>query len=515
MLKYLRVGISIVIFTLITFYFLDFAALMPDSFHWLAHIQLVPAILGSSFVILAVLVLLTLLFGRVYCSSICPMGIYQDIVSWASKRRLFSKKKKRYKYSKAKNVLRWSVLGITIIAFFAGFPVVLGLLDPYSAWGRIITNVFRPVYMRGNNVLESVFTSFDNYTFYKVEVVMLSLFSFIIALLTFFVIGFFAWKYGRTYCNTICPVGTVLGFLSRFSLFKIRIDDSLCNSCGSCAAKCKASCIDSKNHTVDYSRCVDCFNCLSSCSRNALAFSPSLKKQQANQNNTANEKTDKGKRQFLLAGLTTAVTVPAVYAQEKAAELTGNDKYIRKNAICPPGAVSADHLSKHCTSCHLCISRCPSRVIKPAFMEYGLGGMMQPMMNYDKGFCNYNCTVCTDVCPNGALKPLAMEEKHMTQIGRVTFHEEICIVHTEETNCGACAEHCPTQAVTMIPYEGHEGLTIPFINADICVGCGGCEFICPVRPYRAIYVEGNKEHQQRKAFKEEKKEDIVVDDFGF
>ena len=229
----------------------------------------------------------------------------------------------------------------------------------------------------------------------------------------------------------------------------------------------------------------------------------------------ANSKTDKNKRQVLFAGLTTAIAVPAAYAQNKAAELTGNDKYIRKNAICPPGAISAEHLLEHCTACHLCISRCPSKVIKPAFMEYGLGGMMQPMMTYDKGFCNYNCTVCSDVCPSHALKSLTMEEKHMTQIGRVTFHEDICVVHTEGTNCGACAEHCPTQAVTMIPYEGHEGLTIPFITPDICVGCGGCEYICPVRPYRAIYVEGNKEHKQRKAFKEEKKEDVVIDGFGF
>ncbi|MDR0825199.1 MAG: 4Fe-4S dicluster domain-containing protein, partial [Prevotella sp.] len=107
------------------------------------------------------------------------------------------------------------------------------------------------------------------------------------------------------------------------------------------------------------------------------------------------------------------------------------------------------------------------------------------------------------------------EEKQMTQIGRVTFNEDICIVHTEETNCGACAEHCPTQAVSMIPYDKAEGLTIPSINPDICIGCGGCEYICPVRPHRAIHVEGNVIHQQRKAFKEEEKQDIVIDGFGF
>ncbi|GAB6124088.1 4Fe-4S dicluster domain-containing protein [Dysgonomonas termitidis] len=511
MLKKLRVGVSIILFTLITFYFLDFAALMPDQFHALAHIQFIPAILGSSFIILTVLIILTLLFGRVYCSSICPMGVYQDIVAWLSKKT--ARKKKRYKYSKAKNILRWSVIVVVLIAFFAGYPVLLGLVDPYSAYGRIISNVFKPVYMAGNNVLESVFTSFGNYTFYKMEVAILSIFSFIIAILTFLGIGFFAWKYGRTFCNTICPVGTVLGFISKFSLFKVQIDDSLCNSCGSCAMKCKASCIDSKNHTVDHSRCVDCFNCLDSCSRNALKYTPYMKRAA----DTKIEKTaDSGKRQFLATAITTAVSVPAVLAQEKIVEIITDGKVpTRQNPICPPGAKSAEHLLHRCTSCHLCISRCPSRVIKPAFMEYGIGGIMQPVMTYEKGFCNYNCTVCADVCPNQALLPLTMEEKHMTQIGRVHFVEDICVVHVEETNCGACAEHCPTQAVTMVPYEGHEGLTIPHITPDICVGCGGCEFICPVRPNRAIFVEGNIIHQKRKEFEVEKKEEVKVDDFGF
>ncbi len=511
MLKNLRVIISIILFALLTFYFLDIAALLPNRFHALADIQLVPAILAGSIIILAVLVIFTLLFGRVYCSSVCPMGIYQDVVSWLSKRKIFSKKKKRYKYSEAKNILRWSVLGVTIATFFLNFPLLLGLIDPYSAYGRMITNVFKPVYMAGNNVLESIFTSFGNYTFYKVEIVLLSLFAFIVGIVTFFAIGFLAWKYGRTYCNTICPVGTVLGFLSRYSLFKVRINENQCNKCGACAGECKASCIDSKNHSVDYSRCIACFNCLGSCSQSALKFSPSIKSKKQVRMGTA----DMSKRQFLMTTLTTAVTVPAAYAHEKAAQLSGTNVPTRQIAISPPGSQSAKHLLDHCTSCHLCVSRCPSNVIKPAFMEYGIGGIMQPMMNYEKGFCNYNCTVCTDVCPNGALLPLTQDEKHMLQIGRVNFTRDICVVHTEKTNCGACAEHCPTQAVTMVPYEGYEGLTIPHTNPQICVGCGGCEYICPVRPHRAIFVEGNKEHLKREAFKEEEKVDVVVDGFGF
>lgn len=121
-------------------------------------------------------------------------------------------------------MLRWGVLGVTAIAFLFGFTVILGLLDPYSAFGRMTVNVFKPVYMLGNNLLESIFSSFNNYTFYQVDASLLSISSFIIGLLTFLVIGFLAWKYGRTWCNTICPVGTLLGFLSRYSLFKVRID---------------------------------------------------------------------------------------------------------------------------------------------------------------------------------------------------------------------------------------------------------------------------------------------------
>lgn len=511
MLKKLRVSISVILFALITFYFLDFAALMPDQFHQLAHIQFVPAVLGGSFIILTVLIVLTLLFGRIYCSSVCPMGIYQDIVAWIAKKT--AKKRKRYKFSQAKNILRWSVLGVVIITFFLKIPALLALVDPYSAFGRIITNVFRPVYMAGNNVLEAIFTSFGNYTFYKADVMIMSVFSFVIAIVTLLGIGYFAWKYGRTYCNTICPVGTILGFLSKFSLFKVRIDTDKCNMCGVCATKCKAACIDSKNHVIDSSRCINCFNCLGSCHEGALSYAPYARKKAPSESKVA---ADNSKRQFLTTALTTAVTVPAVMAQDKVNNILSGDKVpTRQTPICPPGAQSADHLLSHCTSCHLCISRCPSRVIKPAFMEYGLGGIMQPVMTYDKGFCNYNCTVCADVCPNGALLPLSMDQKHMTQIGRVNFVHDICVVVTDNNNCGACAEHCPTQAVTMVPYEAGGGLTIPHINPDICVGCGGCEFICPVRPHRAIFVEGNAVHQTREAFEVEEKKEVEIDDFGF
>ena len=424
MLRKIRIGISVALFTLITFYFLDFAGILPNSFHRLAHIQFIPVLLSFSIGVLIFLIVLTLLFGRIYCSTICPMGIFQDVVARGSK--FVGKKKKRYSYSPAKNILRWIVVGITAISFFCGFTAILGLLDPYSAYGRIVVNVFKPVYMLGNNLLESVFSQFKNYTFYQVDASVLSVASLVIALLTFIIILFLAWKHGRTWCNTICPVGTVLGFLSRFSLFKVRIDQNKCNGCGLCATKCKAACIDSKNHAVDYSRCVDCFDCLEVCNKHALVYAPSSE-------SIKKESADSSKRRFLMAGAITAATAPKVLAQvkETAATLLGGQKaYQKKNPITPPGSVSREYFQNHCTSCHLCVSKCPSHVLKPAFTEYGLGGIMQPTVNFEKGFCNFDCTVCGDVCPNGAIKPLTVEEKHLTQMGYVVFIEENCIVYT-------------------------------------------------------------------------------------
>lgn len=542
MLKRIRIVLSLVLFTLITFYFLDFREFMPDRFRFLAEIQLIPALLALNIIILISLAILTLVLGRVYCSSICPLGVYQDIVAWLSKKIY---RKKKYRYSKAKNLLRWGVLASTVVAFLFGFTFLLGLLDPYGSYGRIVTHLFRPAYLAGNNLLEIIFTSFNNFTFYKVSIYTLSIFSLVTALVTLFVIGYLAWHNGRTWCNTVCPVGTTLGFLSKFALFRIQFEDEKCNMCGLCTMKCKASCIDSKNKQVDYSRCVTCFNCTDSCKRNALKYtfrglSIRSEKKKGMEGAPAysyhrdkdekEREIDESKRRFLSASLVTGLAAGNLAAQMIpdslfqgetggrlspdgiANELLPKRKFKRKSPIAPPGTPTFDHLKEKCISCHLCVSKCPSHVIKPAFLEYGLGGIMQPKLYFDHGFCNYDCIICGEVCPTGAILPLTKEEKNHTQMGQVQLIIENCIVYYDETSCGACSEHCPTQAVRMIPYKGH--LTIPEIEPEICVGCGGCEYVCPAIPYKAIYVEGLPS-QNIIEIEHEEVEEIIIDDFGF
>lgn len=512
MLRKTRTALAALSFGLISLYFLDFAGILPKQLAVLARIQLVPALISASVVTVAAIIVLTLLFGRVYCSVVCPLGIFQDVANrglgWLYK--LFKgRRRKRFSFSPAKNVLRWTVLAATLACFAAGFTLLPGLVEPYSAFGRIMTNMFRPLYMAGNNLLEAVFSSFGNYTFYRVDASSSTNAASVIALVTFHLIGLIAWKYGRAWCNTVCPVGTFLGFLGKYSLFKIRIDGDKCTHCLACGTRCKASCIDSKNQAIDHSRCVDCFDCLESCKEGALSYSlPPAKPR-------GKDTGDASRRRFLAAWFLATVSAEKLMAkaQQAVSNNNSNTAYKRMHAITPPGSVGVEHFNTSCTSCHLCVSKCPSHVLKPALMEYGFAGVMQPTVYFEKGFCNYDCTVCGDVCPNGAIKPLTVEQKHRTQIGKVVFIEENCIVYLDETSCGACSEHCPTQAISMVPYKG--SLTIPHVDTDICVGCGGCEYICPARPFRAVHIEGNPVHQEAKPFEEGEKEEINIDDFGF
>lgn len=529
-LKVFRVIVSVILFSLVTFYFLDFAEITGTN-SLLERIQLVPALLSGSLVVVISLLILTLLFGRVYCSFICPLGIFQDFFNWMAHRY---NRKKKYGYRPERRWVRWGVLAIIVVAWLAGFTFLAGLLEPYSAYGRMAVNVFRPVYMAFNNMLAWIFTSLGNYTFYYVDISIRAIAALVVALLTLAVISHFAFHWGRTYCNTVCPVGTFLGYLSKFSLFKVRINKEKCDSCGLCGLKCKGYCIDTKNHKIDYSRCVVCYDCLDNCHQHALNFSLPKKVQSLQRLKPTSYETetqtvadlapvenlnllsleDESRRRFLLTSITTAVTLPVAMAKDRETFAFGDYQvYKRQVPLSPPGSVSHAHLLKYCTSCHLCVSKCPSNVLKPAFLEYGLGGILQPMMDFKRGFCNFDCTVCGDVCPNGAIKALTIEKKHRTQMGRVTFIEKNCIVPRDHTSCGACSEHCPTQAVAMIPYK--DGLTIPKVDPDICVGCGGCEYVCPALPYKAIYIEGNKVQQEAKPFVEEKKEELIIDDFGF
>ena len=491
MLRKIRLTLAILFFTLVTLLFLDFTGTVHAWFGWMAKIQFLPAVLALNIGVVVLLILLTLVFGRIYCSVICPLGVFQDVVAWLGKKR----KKNRYGYSKALNWLRYGVLGLFIVALAAGIGSLVALLAPYSSYGRMANNLFQPLWQWSNNGLAYLSERAGNYAFYSVDVWMKSLSTFIIAAFTFIIIAILAWRGGRTYCNTICPVGTVLGFLAKYAWLKPVIDTSKCVNCNLCARNCKSACIDVKEHKIDYSRCVACMDCIGKCHKGAISYThPSGK----DATPASNEKIDNARRSFLTA-TTMLATTSALKAQEKNVDgglAKIEDKLIpdRTTPLTPPGSLSARNLTQHCTACQLCISACPNGVLRPST---DLMKLMQPEMSYERGYCHPECTKCSEVCPAGAIHPLTVEDKSAVQIGHAVWVKKNCIPLRDGVDCGNCARHCPTGAIQMVPSDPDrsDSPKIPIINVERCIGCGACENLCPARPFSAIYVEGHEMHR--------------------
>ena len=489
MLKKIRITLAAVCFTLITLLFLDFTGTLHTWLGWLAKIQFLPAVLALNVVVIVTLLVLTLVFGRIYCSVICPLGVLQDILA------LLRRKKNRYGYSREVRWLRYPVLAVFIVALVAGVGSLFQLLAPYSAYGRIATMLFQPLWMLGNNVLGMIAERADSYAFYTVDVWMKSMPVLIIAAVTLGALLVLTWIGGRTYCNTICPVGTVLSFFARFSWLRIRFDEQKCKNCSMCSKNCKAACIDYKTHTVDYSRCVVCGDCIAKCKFGALKYG--VRSQETGVR--SKEGVDTSKRSFLLA---TVLASTAAMAQKKEKLMDGGladleDKVApeRQTKLTPPGSLSASNMAKRCTGCQLCVSECPNDVLRPST---DLMHLMQPVMSYERGYCRPECTRCSDVCPAGAIKPLDNIEKSSIQIGHAVWIKKNCVPITDGVECGNCARHCPSGAIEMVPSDpdDEESPMVPAVNEAACIGCGACEYVCPARPFSAIIVEGHEVHKR-------------------
>ncbi len=490
-LKRIRQIVAAISIAMVTLLFVDFTGTTHAWFGWMAKIQFLPAVLSLNLIVVAALVILTLVFGRLYCSVICPLGIMQDGFAWLGKKA----KKNRYSYSAAKNVIRYTLLAVMIAAIIAGIGAVVALLAPYSAYGRIAQSLLAPVWQWGNNLLASWAEAKESYAFYSVDIWLRGGITLAVASVTLIALAILAWRNGRTYCNTICPVGTVLGFLSRFSLLRPIIDTSKCNSCGLCARNCKAACINSREHTIDYSRCVACFDCLDKCNKGAISYA---RRQPSVVNKFVNKPVDASRRGFMTVAATIA-TSAALHAQEKTVDgglavIVDKKAPKRKTKIVPPGALSIKNLESHCTACQLCVASCPNGVLRPST---SIGSLMQPESSYERGYCRPECTSCSDVCPAGAIRPITVADKSSVQIGHAVWIKDNCVPLTDGVECGNCARHCPTGAIIMIASDADtpDSPRIPVVNNERCIGCGACENLCPARPFSAIYVEGHEVHR--------------------
>ncbi len=498
-MKKIRITLALLFFSGIS---LLLTGLVPGAFRWLGwmpKLQFLPAVMGLSILAIAIVLALTILFGRIYCSTICPLGVMQDGISHVSVLAKRARNNRRpFRFRKELKWLRYGIWLLFVLALVFGLQSAVAVLAPYSAYGRIVSSI---VHFRPGAVL-------------------------IAAVATLLLTGILAWFTGREYCNVICPVGTTLSFFSRFAIFRPVIDMQKCKNCKVCENNCKAGCIDIANHKIDYSRCVDCFDCIGNCRFDALHLknyyrkSASGKSEEASSFETAatlgtlrgrgpslamggverSETVEKeepssavsGRRAFI-AGAAMGLTAVALGAQNKKKDggyAAVEDKLAleRETPLTPPGSASIKDFYRRCTACQLCIAACPNGVLRPSS---SLEHLMQPEMGFEKGYCRPECTKCSEVCPSGAIIAITREEKTQYHVGSANIDRGLCVAE-QGTKCGNCARHCPTGAIQMV--QSPDGYMVPSVDAAVCIGCGACENLCPSRPVSAITVNGRHNH---------------------
>lgn len=510
MLRKIRTVLAIIFFLGITALFLDFSGVLHVWLGWMAKIQFFPAVMSTSFIIVAAILIFTLLFGRIYCSVVCPLGVMQDGFNYVARKV----KKDRFRFIKENRWVRYPVLLFFVVLMIVGLNGIAILIAPYSAYGRIATNLLQPVYLWINNIFAGMAERAESYTFYHVDVWMKSGFSLIVAIATLVVVGFLSLRRGRTWCSTICPVGTVLGLVSRFSLFRPVIDQNKCRNCHKCEYNCKASCIDIKHHTVDYSRCVACMDCISKCKFDAIHFENTrfrLNPTKIEMPVCMYGSPEVMSRRTFLATSAMVAGAATLHAQEKKVDgglAAVQEKKIpsRDVPLKPAGSLSLKNFSTRCTACQLCVSECPNNVLRPSEK---IETLMQPEMSFERGFCRPECTRCSEVCPAGAIRPITKEEKTDIHIGFAVVVPDNCVAYSHGEQCGNCARHCPSGAILMVPRDGSSRpesaneqetkddesvVMVPAVNTDRCTGCGACEYLCPSRPFSAIFVQGRERH---------------------
>ena len=529
MLRIIRITLAAICFVAVTLLFLDFTGTLHLWFGWLAKIQFLPAVLALNFVVIAILLVLTLLFGRIYCSVICPLGIFQDCVSNLSSRR--KGKKARFSYSKEIKWLRYGVLVLFVIALVAGLNALVALLAPYSAYGRMVQSLLAPVWQWGNNLLAWIAERQDSYAFVTKDVWLKSLPTLIVAAVTFIVVVVLAWRNGRTYCNTICPVGTTLSFFSRFAMFRPVIDKSKCKSCHACERKCKAACIDVDNHKIDYSRCVDCFDCIDSCRLGALKYrfawgrgvgsgstgantpqnAPVGSKMTSDESKNGQNRSSAAPTPVAEGSPTAEVTdngkgVSTIDATSSVAEpVEATDKGRRAFLVGGAAVIGGSLLSS-------IPMRAEEEEIKDKKRDGGFAEVLPkkapnrktPITPFgsesvEKFYKHCTaCQLCVTVCPNNVLRPSSRLE-HLMQ-PEMSFEKGYC-----RPECVKCSEVCPAGAILKItPEEKTEWkVGTAGVDYDLCVvnrdgvSCGNCAHHCPVGAIRMVRKNPNDEKSPR------------------
>lgn len=427
-----------------------------SSFAWFTVPKLFLVTLG--------LLIMVFLFGRLYCSFLCPAGFIQDI--GAATRKLIPFKKKRRKVASPHILLRYFILAL-VFGFIVLQSSLYGYLDHFSNFGRMLNDLLFPFFDRSSR-------------FQAPELPYVPSTSLIVSLVFFHLVFVLPMFRPRFYCNTLCPSGTLFATIAKYSPLQI-IAKGQCATCKKCTVTCPANCLH-ENH-IESTLCIGCFECLKTCKTGNFSLRWSFMKTLKKLNPVHELKEIKSnKRIFLASTLTIGGGLVSSWFLKKPFRIAKDHTLA---TTLPPGANCADKFFSKCTSCNQCLAVCPTGVIRSGGLENGLAGFAKPRLDYHRSYCSYECNACMAVCPTQALTYYPEQKKRLIRIGKVKLIKRLCIPYQDGKDCGACIEHCPTGAVDAIL---HNNVYAPKIIQKHCIGCGACEFACPVEPQRAIVV---------------------------
>jgi polyferredoxin/Pyruvate/2-oxoacid:ferredoxin oxidoreductase delta subunit len=462
--------------------FLDFDPLIFITTFLAGRAQEIP----PAFYLALILVVITIVLGRVFCGWICPLGTLNNIVGSLRKKRIVRSWHSFYK-------IKYYIL-IMILISSAFTLQIAGIMDPISL---LIRSFSLSVYPLTNSGLHSFFDALyrantpllvdlseSAYGFLKraflsfrqphyLQAIFIGVIFFSILLLNI------AEK--RFWCKYLCPLGALLGLLSRFSLLNREVSEG-CTSCGLCNAACQGGALEGKEQAWRNTECFACFTCDDVCPNNSVRFGIGKKTVPS---------MDLGRRQMILSLLSGFIAVPLIRSTPFAGTHFSDPELLR-----PPGALEEKEFLKRCVKCGECMKVCITNGLQPTFLEAGFEGLWSPRLIPRMGYCEYRCTLCGQVCPSGAIRRLPLEEKLTVKIGLAMIDKGRCLPHAHGIPCIVCEEVCPTSKKAIWFEEktvkNRDGSDIivkqPHIDLEICIGCGICEAKCPVGTKPAIYV---------------------------
>ncbi len=438
----------------------------------------------------------TVLLGRVFCGWVCPLGVIIDITD-----RFFEKRTRRglMRDRRWRNV-KFYLLAFVAIAAFLGVQVAF-LFDPIALLTRTLTLAFYAPMHLGFQLLETKLPFVgeglqqrfgwlfpEMAVHYRMGIVAFGLFTLIIAANALS---------PRFWCRNLCPLGALLGLLSRFALLRKRVFEG-CDRCRICSSLCRMQAIDNNTIRTDPKECVLCMACVATCPMKAIRYRLHFgDNAPASWASEASERTPKLIRRRLVFSGLAGLAWAALARTSAGAKLSVRQQPIASPFLLrPPGSLPEEDFLSRCIRCSLCMKVCPTGGLQPAITEAGLEGFWTPVLVPRMGECAPECTACYQVCPTQAIQPFTAEEKSWLYIGTAVIDRSLCIVWNAQKQCLVCDEVCTYRA---IEWRDIDGVPHPFVNDRICVGCGLCEAKCPVQPQAAIrvYSFGDKRSWKR------------------